>query len=291
MRMISSLSNPQVKQLRALRQRKERAATGLFFVEGIRLVAEAVQLGAPIEALVVAPELLKSEFGQELVARRRASGLAVLEVTPDVFASLSGKEGPQGLGAVVRQRWERLWDDDREPLRSDVPLAGGGQPSSSADRPPPVLWVALDSVADPGNLGTILRTCDAVGATGVILLGEATDPHDPAAVRASMGAIFAQRLVRADAAELGPWAHRRGLRIVGTSDAAATDYQAVDYRVPLALLMGSERQGLSGELLALCDAVVRIPMAGRSDSLNLAVATGVMLYEIFNQRRHRAQGG
>ena len=265
--LITSAANPTVKQIRALIQRKERDRRGEFFVEGIRIVAEAVQLGAEVTLGVVAPDLLTSAVGWEQVERLRRQAVPCLEVSTAVFAGLSRKEGPQGLGAVVRQRWESL---DR--ARPGTELA----------------WVALDAVQDPGNLGTILRTADAVGAAGVILIGPTTDPYDPAAVRASMGAIFAQRLVRADGAALGAWAARHGLAIVGTSDKAATDYQALIYPRPVVLFMGSEQKGLAPEHLALCRHLVRIPMIGRSDSLNLAMATGVVLYEIFNQARRAA---
>lgn len=263
-RTISSRSNPAIREILRLRRRKDRDDTGRFFVEGIRIVGEAVDLRVPIEQVVVAPDLLRSEFGRELVHHVRASGVSVLDVTPDVFESISVKEGPQGIGAVVRQRWERL---------EDVRLAGD------------LCWVALSQVADPGNLGTILRTSDAVGGSGVMLVGPSTDPHDPSSLRASMGAIFSQRLVRATFDELADWKRRHGYFVVGTSDRAIRDYRKAGYPIPLALYMGSEREGLSADEQKLCDELVRIPMIGHSDSLNLAVATGVMLYEIFNQQR------
>lgn len=264
MTVISSPSNPTIKYIRALRQRKTRGETGEFFIEGIRIVAEALELGAPVRYLVVAPDLLTGDFGRGLVKTAQQRGVRCLEVTPEVFASFSGKDGPQGLSAVVGQRWEPL---------SQVRLEGG------------LCWVALDAAQDPGNIGTILRTCDAVGGVGLLLLGESADPYDPGAVRASMGALFALRLARATFDEFAAWKRQHAYIVVGTSDAAAQDYRAVTYRPPLVLLMGSERQGLSPDQQALCDAVVSIPMVGRSDSLNLAVATGVMLYEIFNQQR------
>ena len=169
----------------------------------------------------------------------------------------------------MRQRWKKLEEIDF-PLRSGV--------SSST-------WVALDSVADPGNLGTIMRTHDAVGGEGIILLDQSTDPYDPSAARASMGALFTQSLVKASFAQFREWKQQVGVPVIGTSDAAAVDYTAYRYPARMVLLMGSERQGLQDHHLALCDEVVSIPMAGRSDSLNLAVATAVVLYEIFNQRR------
>lgn len=263
---ISSPGNPRIKQIRALRSRKERDRTGLFLVEGIRIVAEAADL-ADVEACVVAPDLLESAFAREIVARLRARGAAYLEVTREVFESLSGRERPQGIAAVVRQRWELL-----EQVR----------PASE------LCWVALDAPGDPGNLGTILRTSDAVGGGGAILVGPSSDPYDLASVRASMGALFSQRLARATLEELTAWKRRHGCRLIGTSGSAADNYDAISYEPPLVLFMGSERHGLSPQEQALCDQLVRIPMVGRSDSLNLAVATGVVLYEIFRQRRGAA---
>jgi len=267
--LITSKNNRKVVDIRKLRARKERELTGLFLVEGIRLVGEAVQLGADVKAIVVAPELLDSPFGRGLVETAEERGVPRLDVSAGVFASLSLREGPQGLLAVVRQRWAEL-----------------------GSLPPPAeesVWVALDSVQDPGNLGSILRTCDAVGASGVILIGGATDPYDPTAVRASMGSVLAQSLVRADYDGFFNWASRGGWRVVGASGGAVTDYRQADFGKPLVVLMGGERQGLPEEVLQRCDATVRIPMTGRCDSLNLAVATGVLLYEVFRQRHPPGQ--
>lgn len=262
--LISSSSNPTIKQIRALRARKEREHAGVCWAEGIRITAAAIERGAPIERLVVAPDLLTSAFARDLVAAQQAHGVPVTEVTGEVFAGLSLKDGPQGIGAVVRQQWAAL--DQLAP--SDA-----------------LCWIALDAAQDPGNLGTILRTSDAVGAAGIILLGHAADPYDPAALRASMGAVFAQRLVRAGFDDLLRWKTRHHAALIGTSDAAPIDYHAVRYPQPAILLMGSEREGLSSAQQAACDLLVSIPMTGHSDSLNLAVATAVMLYELFNQRR------
>jgi TrmH family RNA methyltransferase len=261
---ISSTSNASIKRIRALRQRKERERSGLYFIEGIRIVAEAIQTGAALETLVVAPELLSSDFARQVVAEQQQAGVLCLEVSAPVFRSLSAKEGPQGIGAVLRQHWEPL-----EHLRLEA-----GQH-----------WLALESVQDPGNLGTIARTCDAVGCAGMLLLGASTDPYDPAALRASMGALFSLRLTRTSFAAFAAWKQQHGYRVVGTSDAAACSYRSIDYTSPLVLLLGSERQGLSAEQQAVCDEVVSIPMVGRSDSLNLAVAAGVLLYELFHQQR------
>lgn len=265
--MITSTANPRIKEIRKLRDRKERQATDLFYVEGLRIVGEAIQQKAQIETLIIAPELLVSDFGQKLAQEYSDHGGQLLEVSEQVFQSFSLKEGPQGIAAVLTQKWTDL---------QEVPV--------QADD----CWVVLDSVADPGNLGTILRTSDSTGCCGVILLDQSTDPYDPSCIRASMGALFSQKLVKADFAEFSLWKQKSGIQVVGTSDKAQQNYHTFSYPRNLALLMGSERQGLQPKHLAVCDAVVRIPMVGISDSLNLAVATAVVLYEVFNQKQEVA---
>ena len=146
-------------------------------------------------------------------------------------------------------------------------------------------WVVLEDVGNPGNLGSILRTCEAVGASGVILLGDTADPYDPASVRGSMGSIFTQRVVRTSLESLIQWRNKTDLPMVGASDAATVDYREAAYAPPVLLCLGSEQHGLSDELMDACDQVVRIPMVGRADSLNLAVAAGVILYDVFNWAR------
>ena len=264
--ILTSSQNPRIKGIRALSQRRKRQETGLFFAEGIRLAAEAVQTGAEIETLVIAPELLRSDFGRDLVDRAGADNVEILNVSAAVFQTLSRKDGPQGIGAVVRQKWTAL-----EKLNPDEKLG----------------WVVLEDVGSPGNLGTIMRTCDAVGAAGVILPGDTADPYDPAAVRGSMGSIFSQHIVRTSLEALVQWKHRFNVPIIGASDAAATDYRKADYAPPVLMCLGGEQHGLSKELLDACDTVVRIPMVGRADSLNLAVAAGVLLYEVFRRRREQ----
>ncbi len=265
-RTIDSRNDIAIKRIRRLHLREERDRTGQYYIEGVRFVAQAVQHGVRIETLVVCRPLLTHAFTQQLVRRQRQAGTPILEVTPEVLQSIALVDDPQGIGAVVRQRWERL---------ERVKPAGD------------LCWVAHDVVRSPGNLGTILRTSDAVGGAGVILLGDAVDPYDPATVRSSMGALFAQRVARTTVDGLLQWKQRHRCLLIGTSPTAPLDYHAVSYRSPAVLLMGGERKGLPSELQELCDVVVRIPMVGRGDSLNLAIATGVMLYELFNQRRDR----
>lgn len=260
---IASTANPRVKLIRSLRLRRDRERTGLAWVEGIRPTVEALQLDVPLEAVVVAHELLTSDFARDAVAAARAAGVEVIAVTAAVFHALSDRDGPQGLGAIVRQRWTAL---------DDVRVAPGER------------WVALAAVADPGNLGTILRSCDGADAEGVILLDASTDPYDPAAIRASMGALFSRRLVRATFEAFAAWAHEQRVTVVGASDHAPQSYRDAEYGERTVLLMGGEREGLSTEQQARCDRLVSIPMRGRADSLNLAVATAILLYEVLARR-------
>lgn len=228
-------------------------------VEGIRAVAEALDSAAEVEWLVAAPELLESDFARQLVARAAQRRVRVLEVSKAVFRALSRKDGPQGLALVGRQRWAALRGVRLEP--GDV-------------------WVALSTPQDPGNVGTILRSCDATGVRGVALVGASADPYDPVALRASTGAAFTVQVARASWTELIEWVRREGATLIGAAGDGAVQYREADYSPPLVLLMGSEREGLPAEQRAACDVLVRLPMVGRVDSLNLAVATGVLLYEV-----------
>ena len=263
--MITSSANPRIKRIRKLSDRKERTKEGIFLAEGLRIVIEAIQLEKEIETLIVAPELLRSQTGSENLNEFQSEHPErVMEVSADVFRSLSGKEGPQGIAALIRPVWIEL--DQVQPVGKDC-------------------WVALDKIADPGNLGTILRTADASGVKGVILLDQCTDPYDPRSLRGSMGAIFSLGIVKTSFEQFQVWVKQRGISVIGSSDKADQDYHTLEYPSPLVLMMGSERQGLDDLHINLCNQVVRIPMTGRSDSLNLAVATGILLYEIYNQHR------
>lgn len=261
---ITSSANEQVKAIRKLREKKYRSESGTYYIEGIRLVLEALTQPERVKTLIYAPELLESPTADEAVQKAAQSGVKLLEVSSSVFEGFSLKEGPMGLAAVVQQSWSNLTQIN--PARMGV-------------------WVGLDSVADPGNLGTIMRTADAVAAQGLFLIDHCTDPYDPAAIRASMGAVFSLQLIKLSTAEFLAWKSEHQVRILGTSDASQTDYEDAHYPPNMILLMGSERQGLQNALMAGCDRVVSMPMAGKSDSLNLAVATGVMLYQIYSQHR------
>lgn len=262
--IISSFSNPFIKRIRKLRDRKFREETGLFYVEGIKFVGEAFEEGWEIAQVVYAAPLVKSDFGKKFLELSNTNNFEMIEVIPKVFQTISMKDGPQGIGAIIRRKKHSLYS-----------LALGQND----------LWIALDAVQDPGNLGTIMRTSDCTGARGIILLDHATDATDPAAIRASMGAFFSQTIIECSLDEFKNWKRKNKITVVGTSGNSNIDYHTYQYSFPMILLMGSERQGLTEEHLKTCDAVVRIPMVGKSDSLNLAIATGVILYEIFNQRR------
>ncbi len=257
---LTSPHNPKIKQIRSLRQRRQRETTGLFVVEGIHHVGEAVAAGAGVVFICYAPDLLESQFARELIEQQSALGVPCYAAARPIFESLAEKENPQGVLAVVRQRRLTL-----------AHLA-----------PENFSWgVALVSPQDPGNVGAILRTMDAVGASGLLLLNDSVDPYHPSAVRASMGALFWLPVVRASFADFARWAKGRGYHLYGTSARGSLDYRAVTaYARPMILLMGSEREGLSPEQRAVCDHLLRLPMKGRVSSLNLAVATGVMLFEI-----------
>ena len=255
---ITSTTNPRIKQIRALSQRKQRETTGLCVAEGIFHVGEALAAG-DVAYLVYAPGVLASPFGQELVATAEAAGVPVYAVTADVMAAVAGKDNPQGLLAVVRQRRARL------------------EEFTPATHP----WlVALVAPQDPGNVGSILRTIDAVGASGLLLLDGGVDVYHPAAVRASMGAVFHLPAARATFEQFDQWARAGGYTVMGTSAHGRSDYHAAAYSQPLVLLMGSEREGLSAEQIAACALLLRLPMHGRVRSLNLAAATAVFLYLI-----------
>jgi len=260
--MITSASNERIKAIRKLRDRKYRETSSKYFIEGTRIVYEAMQAHQTIDSMVFSEELIKNPVDRELIDQAERLGIELIEVSKDVYLSISLKEGAQAISAVCHQNWKEL----------DAVTEGG-------------VWIGLLEVADPGNLGTIIRTADATGAKGIILIDHCTDPYDPSATRASMGGIYSLSLVKTTTHQFIDSLTGR-LPIIGTSDAASMDYHDVDYSQDMILLMGSERQGLSPQLKSACDLLVSIQMVGKCDSLNLAVSTGIILYEILNQHRN-----
>lgn len=262
--LITSRANPLVHELRALSQRKNRAQRGEFLVEGIQPVLQAMQSHAQIRMLVVAPDLLTSKIARDALRTQERTGMRIVQVSSQVFETLAEREHPTGLAAVVKI----------------VPRA---LVELTIDKS--ALLIALYQVSNPGNLGTIMRTADAVKARGVILIGDATDPYAPAAIAASRGALFSVPLVRVEhAGDLFQWSHKQPLRVVTTSDRANQTLWEADLRAPLLLILGNEGEGLPPEILTQGQAV-QIPMAGAVDSLNVAVAAGVLLYESVRQTR------
>jgi TrmH family RNA methyltransferase len=260
---ITSLSNPIIKDIKALSQKKNREESGTFLAEGLKLVVDAIDAGWTIRTLIYAKSAKGKPIVDTTAARTIASGGSVLEVSEKVLSSITRRDNPQMVVGLFEVRWKRL--ADIRPKRDDT-------------------IVALDRVRDPGNLGTIIRTADAAGASAVILIGETTDPFSIETVRATMGSVFAVPVARASVAEFLKWKQGAGVEVIATHLKGSVDYRTADYRSrPTVLLMGNEQAGLPDELAEAADTRVRIPQQGLADSLNLAVATGIMLFEA---RRH-----
>jgi len=255
---VTSLSNPLVKDLRGLHQKKFRDASGTFLAEGLKLVAEAREAGWQPKTFAYAGKIADHALVQKLAAATKAGGGLVLEVSEEVLSKIARRDNPQMAVGVFEQAWTPL---------SNV----GADPAS--------LWVGLDRIRDPGNLGTILRTVDAVGAAGVVLVGQCCDPWSIEAVRATMGSVFHTKLARADEEAFLGWRASWPGRLIGTHLKGAVDFRTIDYSGPVMILMGNEQAGLPDRLAEACDALARIPQVGRADSLNLAMATVLMLYE------------
>jgi RNA methyltransferase, TrmH family len=265
-RLITGFSNPLVKQVRALRDKKYRRVEQMFLAEGLRILTEALDAGIAPEMLWFAPESENHPLVQRLIIATEEKRGDVLVTSPDILSKLSGKDNPGSVMGVYREHLSTL---------------------DSIDRGSANIWIVAERLRDPGNLGTILRTGDAVGAGGLILIDDCTDPFSVEAVRASMGAIFTQKIVQARWDEFVPWLRSGAGKLVGTSLKTDLDYQSPAYEAPVFLLVGNEAQGLPPACEAECDLLVKIPMRGRADSLNAAVATAVMAYEILNQHRRR----
>jgi TrmH family RNA methyltransferase len=258
---ITSLQNDRVKLIRSLEMRKARRETGLFVAEGASILVTAREMGfAPRMLVTLAGETRDNPIHRGLVAWALKAAAEVLEVSEAVLAKLAAKDNPQTMMGVFEQRF------------APVPEPGG----QSGDD----VWLALEEVRDPGNLGTIARTADAVGAKGIILVGQCCDPYAREAVRATMGSIFAVPLVRMTRELFVEWCKAWPGDIVGTHLEGAEDFRKLSPRGPVLLVMGSEGPGMSDEVRSVCTRLVRIPMAGRLDSLNLAVATALTLYQL-----------
>jgi TrmH family RNA methyltransferase len=250
-RLVTSTANPVVKMLKSLSVKKYREEEGLFLVEGARHMQDALSGGY---------ELIFAAYGPRAGSTERqvtATANDIIEVTDEILSRITGRDNPQSVIGAFRIP------------QYDLSLATGG------------LWVALEGIRDPGNLGTIIRTADAAGAAGIILLGNCCDPYQPEAIRGSMGSFGRIKTVPASLPDFLAWRKNWPGTVVGTHlHRNAGDFRETAYKLPLLLLMGSESQGLSPEAVAACDTLVKIPMLGGAESLNLAVSTALMLYEI-----------
>lgn len=240
--------------------RAHRDSRGLFFVEGVRNFIAALDHHFPVDTVLYSEKLLIQPLARKLVRRLKRSGVPFARVTPEQFRRVSRTERASGIAAILRQRVLRL---DQINL-TDNPC-----------------WTALSHVRSPGNLGTLMRTSAATGAAGFILLGDSIDPFDPAVVRATMGTLFKQTIVRTSIEQLRSWVRVNNLKVIGASPDGTEDYREASYARPALLMLGGERKGLTDEQRGLCSRIVRIPMAGGMDSLNVAVAGSLLMYEVF----------
>ena len=262
-RPIVSTKNPRVKALVRLRNRRERDATGLFLIEGYRELSRAVEAGVEILTVYACPDLYLGTNEDALVEQASAAGAAIVPLGTDAFRKVSYRDRPEGLIALARQFPTAL---ER--------LAVGPNP----------LLLVVESIEKPGNLGTMLRTADAAGATGMIVCDPTTEPFNPNVLRASLGCLFLVPLAVAATDETLRWLRDRELTVYATTPAAPTSFWEADYRGPTAVVIGSEQYGLTDAWLGQATRQIRIPMAGRIDSLNAAMAAGITLFEAVRQR-------
>ena len=258
-RTITGLSNPTVKSLRALRDTRLRKREGRFLAEGLRLLTDARESGLIPQTLVMAERRDPHPLLTALEADVLATGGEILEVSEAVLEKITGKENPQAVAGIFAE--------------FDTAL-------SRIDRESAPIWLVAQALRDPGNLGTMLRTGDAVGAGGVILIDDCADPFSVEAVRASMGAIFTQKVVRARWDEFLTWLRAGTGQLVAASLRDAVPYRGAPYQAPCFLMVGNESRGLPEEYERACDLRVTMPMRGRADSLNAAVAAAVLAYEV-----------
>jgi RNA methyltransferase, TrmH family len=258
-RQVTAFSNPTVKRLRSLREKKARRSERLFLAEGLRILAEARDSGRVPEIIAFSAEGARHPLAAEIIAATEAAGGEAIETPTDILSKMSGKDNPQMLLGAYRQPEASL---------------------ERIDRTKAPLWIVAQALRDPGNIGTILRTGDAVGAGGLILIDDCADPFSVEAVRASMGAIFTQEVATARWPEFVAWLRSGEGQLVGTSLKATRDYLEAEYTPPCFLLIGNEQQGLPADYEAECDLLVKIPMAGRADSLNAAMAAAVVAFAI-----------
>jgi TrmH family RNA methyltransferase len=246
--------------------RRYRDSTRLFFAEGVRNFVEAVTYSCSIDVLLYSERLLTSTIARKIVRRLKRAGVAFARASPEQFREVSRTERASGIAAIYRQNILKI---------DQIKL------------PEQPFWTALSSIRSPGNFGTLARTSAAIGAAGFILIGDCIDPFDPNVVRATMGAIFKQKFARANAVELRAWIAKHNLQVIGASPDGQIDYDRISYKPPTILMLGNERSGLSPEQQLICQQIARIPMKGGTDSLNVAVAGSLLLYEMFRSAQRQ----
>ncbi len=261
--IITSASNPLIKTLRALDRKKTRNDTGLFLAEGARLIEQALAQNWQLDTLVVSASGFERDYVNALAQKAATQGARVVQVPDRLAGSIARKDNPQAVIAAIKQR---------------------GLPLSQLDSNHTGLWIGLYEVRDPGNLGTILRTADCADVAGVIMIDQCCDPYSVESVRASMGSLFDVRLAQADFASFNIWRKQLGLNMVAASVNGDTAHTGVAFNQPSVIIMGNEQAGLPDTIEAVCDSLCLIPMRGGADSLNLAQATAIMLYEGWRQR-------
>jgi RNA methyltransferase, TrmH family len=243
--------------------RKYRDASGLFFIEGVRNFVQAIDNSFDVSTILYSEKLLTAPLARKLVRQTRRKGVNSVSLTPEQFRHISHTERASGVAAIVRQRWFEL--DDVSPQTS-------------------LCWVALETVRSPGNLGTLIRTSEAIGGAGFIFIGGRVDPFARDVLRASMGALFRQKFVRTGFSTLNQWLHHHSCHVIGASPDGTIDFHQFDYPGSTVLFLGEERQGLTQQQRDLCQHLIRIPIVGTADSLNLAVAGSLLMYEVYRSK-------
>ena len=262
--VIQSRQNPRVQALARLRDRAERESRGLFLVEGYRELARAIERQIAVTEIYFCPSMFRGSEAAELVTRARQAGVDCCELGVSAFEKVSGREGPDGLLGVAK-----IWECSLAKVKLSAK---------------PLLLIA-ESVEKPGNLGALLRTADSAGCEALIICDPITDIFNPNVVRSSQGALFSMPVAVGTSAEVVAWMRAQGVKSLATTPAATKSFWDVNYQGPTALLLGSEKDGLSDFMLGAADEKISIPQAGLSDSLNVSMAAGIVLFEAVRQRR------
>lgn len=258
---ITSAANNLVKLARSLDRKKARAESGLFRAEGARLVEEGLECGFELYALLFSGEIQNRNHIKGIVEKAKSQNARIGIVSDSILQSITIRDNAQSVVGLFHQKWKQIEDFKGHDL-----------------------LVALERIKDPGNLGTIIRTLDSVGGRGIVLLEESCDPYSTEAVRASMGSGFSVGIAKATIRELLAFSRENDFELIGTSLKAKCPHTQTDMGKKTILLMGNEQSGIDDALADACSRLVKLPMKGRADSLNLAIATGVCLYEIWRQR-------